>query len=331
MVDVSEVREFRIGEWAEVRSAREILATLDAAGTLNGLPFMPEMVAFLGGRFRVHRRADKTCVEGGGIRALGGTVFLDGVRCDGAAHDGCQRGCLVFWPEAWLRPDGEPAPAIDLAAETAAREALLALPTRDGELYSCQSTALPEVTSPIAAWRYGLLADDLAKGELSFGDFLGIAWRTVANKARRMAGLPELDGIVGARPGASKGKLGLKAGDWVRIKPADEIRKTLGPDGRNRGLTFEAEMSRYIGGVYQVEEVIERIVLEETGRMAKLSRTVSLKTVSCRGLCAKNCPRANPLFWREAWLERVDPSDAGLGDPAVVNPVQDLERRAAAA
>ena len=65
-------------------------------------------------------------------------------------------------------------------------------------------------------------------------------------------------------------------------------------------------MSRYIGGVYQVEFVVRRIILEETGQMARLNRTVALKTLACAGVCAKNCPRANTLYWREAWLERVE-------------------------
>jgi hypothetical protein len=44
-----------------VRDAAEILATLDEHATLDGLPFMPEMLRFCGRSFRVHRRADKTC------------------------------------------------------------------------------------------------------------------------------------------------------------------------------------------------------------------------------------------------------------------------------
>ena len=94
---------FRRGEVVTVRGLDEILATLDADAKLEGLPFMPEMVPCCGQTFRVHRRADKTCVEGLGIRSMKNTVFLAGLRCDGSAHDGCQRGCLFFWNEAWLK------------------------------------------------------------------------------------------------------------------------------------------------------------------------------------------------------------------------------------
>jgi hypothetical protein len=46
-----------------VRSREEILATLDADGTLDGLPFMPEMLSWCGREHQVERRAEKTCVD----------------------------------------------------------------------------------------------------------------------------------------------------------------------------------------------------------------------------------------------------------------------------
>jgi hypothetical protein len=291
------------GAWVEVRSAAEIVATLDGAGAVNGVPFMPEMAAFVGRRMRIHRRADKTCVEGHGMRALGGAVLLDEVRCDGAAHDGCQRGCLMFWAEAWLRPQSESTPVPNHFEEAAALKALRALPTRDGDRYVCQSTALAAATRPLPM--HGLLVDDFRAGELSAPAFAGMAVRTVINKARRVAGKPELGQITGHSGQAPRGDLGLRPGEWVRIKSAAEVKKTVGPDGKNRGLSFEPEMTRHIGAAYQVGERIERIILEESGRMVTLRNTVSLKDVNCTGSCVKNCPRANPLFWRETWLERV--------------------------
>ena len=51
----------RCGETVEVRSADEILRTLDDRGRLDALPFMPEMLRFCGRRFRVRKRAHKTC------------------------------------------------------------------------------------------------------------------------------------------------------------------------------------------------------------------------------------------------------------------------------
>src|SRR6185503_9144504 len=89
--------------FVEIRSKAEILATLDKSGRFEGLPFMPEMLAFCGKRFRVYKRAHKTCdtVNKTGGRRMNAAVHLEGLRCSGEAHGGCQAACLLFWKEAW--------------------------------------------------------------------------------------------------------------------------------------------------------------------------------------------------------------------------------------
>jgi hypothetical protein len=298
-------RPLRAGDVVHVRSAVEVLASLDAEGRLDGLPFMPEMTAHCGRMFRVRRRADVTCVEGHGLRKLRRTVFLEDLRCDGAAHDGCQRDCLTFWKEAWLRPAGVSAALADPLAERRALERLRALPTRLGDRYVCQSTALAAASRPLPRWDVRHLFTDLARGELTVGGLIAIAWRMLANGARRPLGLGDLDALAGDNGRAPKGSLGLARGDWVRIRSAGEIRRTLGPNSKNRGLSFEPEMTRHVGELRQVDFPVRRIILEETGAMASLTSTVALKDLTCQGLCARNCPRANTLYWREAWLERV--------------------------
>ena len=98
--------EYFPGDMVEVRSWPEIAATLDEKGNCENLPFMPEMLGFAGRQFRVSRRAFKTCIDDQEMRELKNTVFLEDVRCDGAGHGGCSKGCLIFWKEAWLRPVG---------------------------------------------------------------------------------------------------------------------------------------------------------------------------------------------------------------------------------
>ena len=71
-------------------------------GTLDGLPFMPEMLKYCGRTLPVAQRADTTCAGAGVVRRMHDTVHLQRVRCDGSAHDGCQAACLMFWKEAWL-------------------------------------------------------------------------------------------------------------------------------------------------------------------------------------------------------------------------------------
>ena len=50
-------KQFHAGEWVEVLPWGEIEKTLDANGTCDGLPFMPEMMEFCGGRYQVRRYA----------------------------------------------------------------------------------------------------------------------------------------------------------------------------------------------------------------------------------------------------------------------------------
>src|SRR3990170_1382741 len=103
-------QRLRPGDVVEVRPATEILATLTGDGTLDAVPFMPEMLEYVGRRFMVSKRVEKICdtVAGGGSRRMRDAVFLDDLRCDGSAHGGCQAGCRLYWKEAWLkRVDGE--------------------------------------------------------------------------------------------------------------------------------------------------------------------------------------------------------------------------------
>src|SRR5258705_4020542 len=100
----------RAGDVVEVRNKEEILRTLDERGALDGLPFMPEMLQFCGRRFRVGAVAHKTCETARRTwkaRQLRRTVHLEGLRCDGSAHGGCQAECNLFWREEWLRPVAE--------------------------------------------------------------------------------------------------------------------------------------------------------------------------------------------------------------------------------
>ena len=202
---------FFAGELVEVRSREEILGTLDADGRLENLPFMPEMLPYCGRQFRVFKRAHKTCdfVNKTGVRALPGAVHLEGLRCDGAAHGGCQAQCLYFWKDAWLKRPAEaalPVPphpscteerlqAATRADDTAARDesstyawarrpgdpaavlpaapAPAAPPAANHPVYVCQATLLPAFTRPIAPWDIRQYVEDRRSGNVSsLGAFL---------------------------------------------------------------------------------------------------------------------------------------------------------------
>src|SRR5690348_16366791 len=100
-------RRLRRGDWVEIKGPTEILQTLDADGAVDHVPFMPEMLPFCGRTFRVARRVVKSCSLGSRSSMRGfptdDLVLLEGLRCSGADHDGCQKACMIFWREAWLR------------------------------------------------------------------------------------------------------------------------------------------------------------------------------------------------------------------------------------
>src|SRR5437870_9289303 len=156
----------RAGDWVEVKSAEEILATLDEQGRLEGLPFMPEMLQYCGKRLQVFKSAHKSCdtiQDWKTMRSMRGAVHLAGVRCDGASHGGCQAACLLYWKEAWLKPVGDP--TVAPTGTPRCDEAALVAATHAGEgseaRYRCQATDLPAATTPIARWSVGHYVADL--------------------------------------------------------------------------------------------------------------------------------------------------------------------------
>jgi hypothetical protein len=298
----------RRGELVEVRSLSEILATLDADCKLEGLPFMPEMAPHCGRRFRVYRRAEKTCVEGIGIQRMRNTVFLEGLRCDGAMHDGCQRQCLMFWKEAWLRRVAAESDAMpgDSSSPDGSAAATAALPTRKDDRYFCQSTELLGATSPLSRLNLRAYLRDLRLGEATPWLLARVLGRALFNKFRRLVGHAPYGQLLGTQAKAPRGNLDLQPGELVEVKSRQEIEATLDADGRNCGLSFEVEMLEHCGRRYRVAYPIRKIIFEQTSKMVQLNNTVALEGVVCQGLCAKNCPRANYLYWRESWLRRVE-------------------------
>jgi len=174
------------GDWVEVRSKDEILATLDERGRLDGLPFMPQLFKWCGQRFQVHKRAHKTCDTVTGAitnnwlgRSLPNTVHLD-LRCDGAAYGGCQAACLIFWKEAWLKPvdpSGSASADPDRTAiikskgctERAVWDATKSADQVPGKgiRYACQATELPSYTQPLKWWDPRQYVEDVTSGNVS--------------------------------------------------------------------------------------------------------------------------------------------------------------------
>jgi hypothetical protein len=108
-------RPLRPGDVVEVRSAAEVLATLDGDAALDPVPFMTEMVPHAGQRYTVTRRVDKICdtIAANGTRRLHATIYLEDLRCDGSTTAGAKAGRKLYWKGAWFRRVGEDTGAVD--------------------------------------------------------------------------------------------------------------------------------------------------------------------------------------------------------------------------
>lgn len=126
---------------------------------------------------------------------------------------------------------------------------------------------------------------------------------TMLNKGRRLAGRPERPAIPPAREVSPR----IEAGDWVRVRPLDEIEATLNNWRQVRGCAFMPEMSQYCDTTHRVFKRMERFVDERDLRVKKTNGIVLLEGVHCEGTTGfGRCDRSCFVFWREEWLEKVD-------------------------
>jgi hypothetical protein len=293
------------GDPVMVRSFREILSTLDRAGTFEGLPFLPEMVKYCGRTFTVRRRVNKLIQEGAGagMRRITHAVLLDGPVCDGKAHGYCERCCFPLWKTAWLRVADEESLRIrDNCAEGSWTS------SRQGEAHLaygkvCQVTALGSATRPLPLWdpRYHLW--DITSrvyspylGYLLGGLYRNLLKRPIVKLSRRRAAPHDQIESVG---------LDLQSGDLVEVKSAEEIRATLNSKGKSRGLYFMPGMWEYCGRRLRVVQPVNRMMSESTGDMRSLAQTVILEGATCSGRAHSGCQRGCYLFWKDTWLRRV--------------------------
>ncbi len=298
------------GAWVEVLSAGEILATLDADQSLEGLPFMPEMLAFCGRTFQVQIHADRTCVralppgEREPIRVLRDCVVLAGLRCCGDSHGGCQLGCMLFWKEAWLKQVAGPREGSEAPVETP----VAGLPVTRGQdpsIYFCQGTELGRATTRgQSKWDPREYLVLLRAGTFRVPELVrmlhvaGSRKVELAIRSRFQSQAPPAQEEAGE-------VLGLQPGEWVEIKGMPEILRTLDARHCRKGLAFSNDMFGFCGRRFQVQHRIETLLDEKTGKLRQVQHTVTLVGTDCQKYMG--CARQMPLLWRELWLRRISP------------------------
>jgi hypothetical protein len=331
----------RAGDWVVVRSKEEILATLDGRGCLENLPFQPEMFAFCGQQMRVAKTAHKTCdnIHKTLGRRMTNAVHLEGSRCNGSAHGGCQADCVFFWKEAWLRRVTD-APAHVSAAGCTEPDVWAGTrdprsDNADDPVWVCQTTKLYDATTLLKWWDVRQYVRDVTSGNhrawhivklLIFGGYrrivsFGVGYRFLIaffNRFQELRGgkpYPMGNGVIPDGKPTPTEVLNLQPGEWVEVRPSKEILETITHSGFNRGMRYDMEMAKYSGERYRVQMRVDKLINEQTGKMmAMKSACIQLEDVYCRAECTPGrigCPRASNTYWREIWLKRVDGPAAG--------------------
>jgi hypothetical protein len=310
----------RAGDLVRVRAWREIRQTLDANGTLDALPFMPEMLQFCGQQLRVLNRVVQATIDGAFlvhhaesyVREFrnNDVVTLQSVRCSGAKHDGCQRGCAIFWKEAWLEKindgEGNCIPQQEFVNPVPDDLCSILKTKTEPVKYFCQSSEFLKATLHLSNMqRIKKCFSAVAAGNITVWGMLKRILVWMWWKARtRLAG----EHVQGTLEKTPTEFLGLKPGELVQVKSPQEILTTLNKHGRNRGLHFSADQRPFCGGRFRVRTRADNFIAEGTGEMKHFQNTVMLEDVLCDSACFAfgGCYRADLLYWREIWLKRVE-------------------------
>jgi hypothetical protein len=331
-------KRLHAGDWVVVREKAEIIATLDASGRLDGMPFQPEMFAFCGKRMRIAKVAHKTCdtVNKTGGRKVERAVHLEGGRCNGSLHGGCQADCVFFWKDVWLRADGTSATSQSVKPGPCTEDLVHRRVKAPGEEESadptwvCQTTALFEASAPLKWWDLTQYVRDVTSGNHTAWHMIkiitaacyrnlvamGIGYRYLVgfyNAFQKLRGGKPFPVAVGHIPEGKPTpamKLDLKVGELVEVRPPEEIMPTLTKNGFNRGMRYDMEMLKYSGERHRVQMIVDKLINEQTGKMMPMKTPcIQLEDVYCRAECTPmrlGCPRASNSYWREIWLKRVE-------------------------
>jgi hypothetical protein len=121
---------------------------------------------------------------------------------------------------------------------------------------------------------------------------------------------------VQIRTSAVGGKLNLRVGDIVQVRSPEEILASLDERGELDSLPFMPEMLQYCGQQFTVYKVAHKLcdTMTRTG-MRRMRDAVHLAGVRCDGQAHGGCQTACLIYWKDAWLQRVDPTANGEVTP----------------
>jgi hypothetical protein len=112
-------------------------------------------------------------------------------------------------------------------------------------------------------------------------------------------------------PAIESTALELRVGDVVEVRSQAEILATLDDNGELDSLPFMPEMLAYCGRRLTVSKVAHKVCdnLARSG-MRRMDNAVHLSAVRCDGSAHGGCQAACLIYWKHAWLRKVDPAEA---------------------
>ncbi|MEU0518937.1 hypothetical protein [Streptosporangium sp. NPDC006007] len=110
--------------------------------------------------------------------------------------------------------------------------------------------------------------------------------------------------------------LNLRVGEMVEVLGEAEIMATLDERGELEELPFMPEMLAFCGRRLTVHKVAYKLC-DTIGRsgMRRMERAVHLTGARCDGQAHGGCQTACLMYWKEAWLKRVDPGSPPPSGP----------------
>jgi len=102
--------------------------------------------------------------------------------------------------------------------------------------------------------------------------------------------------------------LDLRIGEVVEVRTKEEILATLDGNGELDALPFMPEMLQFCGKRFKVYRRAVKLcdTINLTG-MHRMENAVHLENLRCDGQAHGGCQAGCLLYWKEAWLRRVEP------------------------
>jgi hypothetical protein len=114
---------------------------------------------------------------------------------------------------------------------------------------------------------------------------------------------------------AQNGVLNLRVGELVEVRSESEILATLDEHGELEALPFMPEMLQFCGRRFRVDKLALKLCDTINGSgMYRMDHAVHLAGVRCDGQAHGGCQAGCLVYWKEAWLKRVDAEDRGAGE-----------------